>query len=107
MFRDTCNKKLLGAPGIATRSKDATGAPGRTTRSILTTRSKDAERRWMHRDTPAHLHCESFLERPQRGDLGGAHEGGAEAATGDGEPVEPTLEAAVIQDDGNGLKLSL
>ena len=45
-------KKLLGAPGIATRSKNATnGAPGRTTRSKkllgapgIATRSKDATR---------------------------------------------------------------
>ena len=31
MLHETRNKKLLGAPGIATRSKDATlGAPGLT-----------------------------------------------------------------------------
>ena len=46
-------RTLLGAPGLTTRSKDATnGAPGLTTRSKdatngapgLTTRSKDATR---------------------------------------------------------------
>ena len=37
----TSNKKPLGAPGIATRSKDATnGAPGRTTRNKNATRNK-------------------------------------------------------------------
>ena len=36
----TRNKKLLGAPGLTTRSKDAANAaPGITTSSILTTRN--------------------------------------------------------------------
>ena len=40
-MEEGCNKKLLGAPGIATRSKDATtGAPGLTTRNKDATRSK-------------------------------------------------------------------
>ena len=45
------NKKLLGAPGIATTSKDATRAPGLTTRNKkllgapgIATTSKDATR---------------------------------------------------------------
>ena len=46
-FKSSGSKKLLGAPGIATRSKELLGAPGLTTRSKkllagLTTRSKDA-----------------------------------------------------------------
>ena len=47
MEATTSNKKLLAAPGLTTRSKDATnGAPGIATSSFLTSNKKATSSSW-------------------------------------------------------------